>query len=430
MSFLQRWFKRVVGKSPEKDAELQRAHALFDAGQFDAAAAAYAALIELQPSPGLHVNRAYSLWMAGRPGAEAGFRCAIELTEDFAQAWTGLGDMAAAQGDHASAVGHYERAIRSEPQLAVAHNNFSQSLHALGRLEEAWRESEWRFAAPGAQALYPHTLALPRWDGSSPRGRLLVHWEQGFGDMLQHLRFLPLLEARRIDFVFECPPPLARLVTRALGSGRVCVASDAAPDVAGFAAACGLLSLPHVLGVTAQTLPSPPYLEADPAEGWRMLDRAGINVEAETGVRIGVVWRGSNFDPARNACLEDFSALGSTGARLVSLQKDLTTGESTLLAEMGGIDASALLSDFAATADIVAGLDRVFSVDTAVAHLAGALGKPVELLLNEHPAVRWGAAGEETPWYPSMRLLRRHPGSSWSDLVGVAASRRQADSAV
>ena len=422
MTFLRRWFSRASAK----DDALRRAHELFDTGQFDEAAAAYGVLIEKQRSPGLHVNLGYSLWMSGRPGAEAQFRRAIELKVDFAPAWTGLGDMAAGQGDHAAAVGHYECAIRSDAQLAVAHNNLSQSLHALGRLEEAWRESEWRFAAPGARALYPHALNLPRWDGKALGGRLLVHWEQGFGDMLQHLRFLPLLESRGIDFVFECPPPLARLVSRSLHRDRVVVATDAAPATAGCAVTCGLLSLPHLLGVSAASLPRPPYLQADAGDSEQLVARIGALDRARaaqgTGAadpsRIGIVWRGSNFDPTRNASLEDFFKLASADTQLVSLQKDMTPEESSGLGAMGGIDTAALLTDFAATADLIAGLDAVVAVDTAVAHLAGALGKPVELLLNERPAVRWGSGSDRTPWYPSMRLWRKASGMDWRELIG------------
>jgi hypothetical protein len=428
MNFLRRWFSRT----PASGDALRRAHECFDAGQFEAAASAYAALVAADPSPGLHVNLAYSLWMSGQPGAEAQFRRAVGLDGEFAPAWTGLGDLAAAQGEHAAAVGHYARAIRSDAKLAVAHNNLSQSLMALGRLEEAWRESEWRFAAPGAQSLYPHSLALPRWDGKKLDGRLLVHWEQGFGDMLQHLRFLPPLESRGIDFVFECPPPLERLVSRSLAGERVHVATDAAPDSRRFAATCGLLSLPHLLGVTVATLPKPPYLQAERFEVGRLARLANLTEGAASmvGPRVGLVWRGSDFDRSRNASLEDFSGLAGAGGQLVALQKGMTVDESSRLAVMGGVDTGALLEDFAATADLIEALDRVVTVDTAVAHLAGALGKPVELLLNDSPAVRWGTSVNTTPWYPSMRLWRRRPGEAWPVVVERVASTCRTDSAV
>ncbi len=417
MRFLKQLFSsgKAAGARAARTAE---AHAHFDAGRFEDAARTYASIAARDPSPEVYVNLGYSRVLFGdERGAEEAFRQALAMDAGMAQACVGLGDVAARRGDHRVALEHYDSAVSRAPGLAVAHNNRSQSLMALGLLEEAWRESEWRFESPGAEALYPYRYALARWDGTSPRGRLLVHWEQGFGDMLQHLRFLNVLEERGVDFVFECPPPLLRLVARSLRPGRAVEARAGAADTVGCAHVCGLLSLPALLCIDARAIPRPPYLIGDASQGNRLL--AG----GDTGRprRVGLSWRGSNFDPSRNAVLSDFSALRQAGLRIVSLQKDVTDDEKKELCSMGALDMSSQLLDFAATADIIAALDVVICVDTAIAHLAGALGGPVHVLLNEHSAARWMLDRVDTPWYPSAQLHRKAATKPWALLVERAA---------
>ena len=419
MNFLKQWFSSR-GSRATSSARMDEAHAHFDAGRFAAAAEAYAAAAARDPSAEVYVNLGYSRFLSGDArGAEGSFQRALAMNAGSAQACVGLGDIAAQAADHRLALDYYDRAAAIAPGLAVAHNNRSHSLMALGRLEEAWRESEWRFEAPGAEALYPHRYALPRWDGAPPSGRLLVHWEQGFGDIFQHLRFLHVLEERGIDFMFECPPPLLPLVTRSLRPGRAMEAQAAAADATGCTAACGLLSLPALLHIDAQAIPPPPYLVGDVLQGKRLL--AGLRGGGRR--RVGIAWRGSNFDPSRNAGLGDFSALHESGVEIVSLQKDVTAEEKERLSSISALDTSSLLTDFTATADIIAALDAVISVDTAVAHLAGALGRPLYILLNEQSAARWMLERADTPWYPSARLQRKTALEPWTLPVQRALSQ-------
>ena len=400
-------------------ARMAEAHAHFDAGRFDAAAKAYAAAAARDPSPQVYVNLGYSRLLSGDAGgAQESFLKALAMNTGSAQACVGLGDIAAQAADHRRALEYYDRAVAIAPGLAVAHNNRSHSLMTLGRLEEAWRESEWRFDAPGAKALYPHRYALPRWDGAPPLGRLLVHWEQGFGDILQHLRFLQVLQGRGIDFVFECPPPLLPLVARSLHAGRVMEAHAGAADAMGCSAACGLLSLPALLHIDAQAIPPPPYLVGDVLRGKRLLAALGGGERQ----RVGIAWRGSNFDPSRNAGLADFSALQQSGVEIVSLQKDVTAEEQERLSSMRALDMSSLLTGFTATADVIAALDAVISVDTAVSHLAGALNVPLQVLLNGPAAARWMLERVDTPWYPSARLQRKTAHEPWTIPVERALS--------
>ena len=151
-----------------------------------------------------------------------------------------------------------------------------------------------------------------------------MHWEQGFGDIIQHLRFLPLLQGRA-DFAFECPPPLLRLARRLLPAECLIEAQGAAPSVADFAAYVPLASLPHVLGLSLKTLPRAPYLGGQPTPAIAAQLQRGARSEPDR--RVGVVWRASAFDLQRNATLEDFAPLARSGMRLVSLQKDAGAGE-------------------------------------------------------------------------------------------------------
>jgi hypothetical protein len=400
-----------------ENAANARAHALFDRGDYAAAAAAYSAAMTREPDPSACVNLGYChLMLREHDAAGAAFGRALDLRPGFAAALVGLGDCAAQLGEHPRAVAYYDAALAQDPELAVAHNNRAQSLFAMGRTLEAWREAEWRYAAPGADALYPHRPALPRWQGEALPGRLLVHWEQGYGDIIQHLRFLPLLRGRVAAFAFECPPPLLRLAARLLAPEHLLEAQATAATNAGFAAYVPLLSLPHALGLPAEPLPPPPYLHGDGGRAHELRSRW-----AKPGVRlVGIAWRGSDFDASRNASLQDFAELSGADVRLVSLQKYVDARESALLADLGAVAAAGELDDFAATADAIAALDLVVSVDTAVAHLAGALDKPTCLLLNEPAAVRWMLGRGDTPWYPSTRLLRKSGSAPWVDLLTQA----------
>lgn len=396
----------------------QRAHDLFDAGDHAAALAAYDALVARTQDPRQLVNAGYAALMLGDlAGAQSRFARAQTLAPQLAQAWIGGGDVAARRQDHAGAVACYDRALAIDATLAVARNNRSLSLTALGRLEEAWRDAESRYRTPGAPALYPHRLDLPPWDGRSAC-RLLVHWEQGLGDIIQHLRFLPGAAQRAGHCTFECPPPLLPVVQGLAGAVRMVPATERAPDTAGFDCRAALLSLPHLLGHTGRTLPAPPYLQApvtQAAPAWA--------VPAAPGLRLGLVWRASLFDTRRNAPLQVLLAQAARllpTARWVSLQKDPTAEEAALLRAHGCAEAGSGFGDFGDTAAAIRSLDAVVTVDTSVAHLSGALDHPTLLLLNHEPAERWMLAGDTTPWYPSARLLRRAPQEPQADWIARA----------
>ena len=403
------------------------ANALFDAARYAEAAAAYERLLALREDPRAYVNLGYCLLMAGAMArAETCFRAALAHPETVPNAHVGLGDAAAARSGHAAAIAHYRQAIALQPDFAVPHNNLSLSLTALGAFEDAYRESEWRYAVPDTRPLFPHQVPLPRWHGEPLGGqRLLVHWEQGFGDVIQHLRFLPMLRERAARFVFDCPPPLLPLARCVTGATELRAAHADGLDVSGFDRAVPLLSVPHVLGAGWRTLPRPPYLFADRAQSETL--RASWHRPGEE--LVGIAWRSSNFDPTRNIGLAEILAvLDSYKVRCVALQIGLSAEERAILAAHDAVEGLAAASDFGATAAAVAAVDLVLSVDTVIAHLAGAMGRPTWVLLNEPAAVRWMLGRDDSPWYPSMRLFRRAPDATAASVI--ASLRHALDSGV
>lgn len=331
--------------------------------------------------------------------------------ERTAEAWVDEGNRCAARGDDAAALACFDRAIAQRPRMAVAHSNRALSLFALGRTRDAWTAAEWRFALQEKTRRFAAAPPVPRWRGEPLAGRLIVLWEQGLGDVLQHLRFLPEAAARTGGLAFLCPVPLASLVAHAfpgidvLGAERGC-----SPPWNDYAAYAPLLSLPLALGSDPDALPAPPYLRGSATLPRRPPDRARPEV--------GIVWRTSGDEPHRDCPLEALLGLADHGIRLVSLQFAPTPAERAVLAR-AGVDERA--GDFRATADAVLALDAVVTVDTAMLHLAGALAHPVHGLLNEPFAVRWTRSGTRTSWYPTARLHRKRAHQPWRRVVDAAA---------
>jgi tetratricopeptide (TPR) repeat protein len=411
-------FRRTPATLPADAA--QQAHDLFDAGDYAAACAAYQALIAKSGDPRHLVNRGYCELMLGKLDlAHKSFLNARTLDPHLAQALIGLGDLAAQQQAHAEAVVYYDKALTIDPALAIARNNRSQSLTALGRMEEAWRDAEARYLTPGAALLYPHRLDLPLWDGHSAC-RLLVHWEQGLGDIIQHLRFLPEAARRSGNCSFECPPPLLSLVRSVGGSIELIAANNNAPDTTTFDCCAPLLSLPYLLKYTQKSLPLPPYLQATPANVPHSLE----NVEpTQYDLKIGLVWRASVFDTRRSmslASLLERAAHLLPSVQLISLQKDANRDERFLLDTYRCLDAGSGFADFCDTATAIFGLDATISVDTSVAHLSGALAHPTLLMLNHQHAERWLLTGDASPWYPSVFIVRRRHGEHEGDWIARA----------
>ena len=312
-------------------------------------------------------------------------------------------------------------AIALAPDEVAPHCAYGNLLAWHGDLAAAWPEIECHWIAE--RIAFQRRFAKAEWNGESISGRrvLVVHG-QGLGDMIQMARYLPRLRSRAAHVTLECPASLEPLLRDLPGIDRI-----ARPGTVGtpdFDVFVRMMSLPRLLGERGSRPWSEPYLRVHSEYHARWRCPAGT----DRAVRVGLVWAGNPFHPLdsrRSIPLEEFAPLGEIeGVSWTSLQVGPRAHEARDAARwLEPCDRS--IADFADTAAIVAQLDLVIAVDTAVAHLAGALGVPVWLLLRPRPDWRWPRKGEYTPWYPSMRLLHARQ-RAWSDIVDEVASRLRA----
>ncbi|MEA2737731.1 MAG: hypothetical protein QOH05_1038, partial [Acetobacteraceae bacterium] len=293
-------------------------------------------------------------------------------------------------------------------------------LLTMGRLEEGFREYEarWEVEAMGGPA---PVLSQPRWTGQALNGETVVLYaEQGFGDTLQFCRYAPMVAAAGGRVVLVVPKALRRLLAGLDSVAEVLCEDDGPlPD---FDYHCPLLSLPLAFGTTLATIPGPAsYLGADPAPWAEFLASC-------SGLKVGLVWAGKSraeqphavaIDKRRSMRLSDMAPLLSVpGCTFVSLQLGYPAAQMQALpAEVMPHDVSRRLEDWADTAGLIAGLDLVIAVDTAVVHLAGALGKPVWMLNRFDSCWRWFLNRDDTPWYPSMRQFRQTSRGDWAGVI-------------
>jgi tetratricopeptide (TPR) repeat protein len=356
---------------------------------------------------------------------------AVRLDPTSFSAWHNLGNQLLASNRTADAAAAYQRTIALRPDHPDPHINLALALLTQGDLQAGWREYEWRWQGAHLFGERPHP-ALPRWNGDGAPRTILLSAEQGLGDTLQFSRYAPLVAERGHRVVLETQPELTNLLAHSLGSEAVSVAARGSGGAGSAAAArcnalCPLMSLPGVFATGLTTIPSAPYLRAEDAKivAWR--DR--LSGFAAGRRRVGLVWAGNpnnnrrKVDAWRSMPLAALAPLlDLDGIAFVSLQK----GEAaTALDANPGLplyDAGAQLADFSETAALVATLDLVVSVDTAVAHLAGGMGKPVWLLSRFNGCWRWLADRPDSPWYPSMRIFRQGPDRSWPPVVKAVRS--------
>jgi tetratricopeptide (TPR) repeat protein len=345
--------------------------------------------------------------------AEVACRAAIDRDPAYAPAQHNFGTLLRDAGRLEEAEQAARAALRLKPDYAEARVNLAMTLLLSGRFEEGWAEYEWRWRLP-KPARELARFRQPRWDGA-PLGEkiLLLHAEQGFGDTLQFCRYAPLV-ARRGRVVLEVPAQLKRLLAGLPGVEQVAAAGEALPR---FDLHCPLLSLPHVLATTLATIPGEtPYLQAAPERvaAWRR------RFDPIPGFRVGLVWAGSptmSADRGRSLTLDLLVPLaGLPGVALVSLQKGEAAGQ-TPPSGMVLHDWTEDLDDFAETAALIEALDLVIGVDTAVIHLAGALGRPVWLLNRFDRDWRWLDGRDDSPWYPTLRQFRQAAPGDWAGVL-------------
>jgi tetratricopeptide (TPR) repeat protein len=344
------------------------------------------------------------------------YRAAITLKPDYAEAYSNLAVALTSLGDLDDALASCGKAIALKPDYADAHWNKALALLLCGDFAHGWAEYEWRKRADTALG---RALALsgPEWDGTALNGgTILLHAEQGLGDTIQFVRYAPLVAARGGKVVLRVQPELRRLLAGMDGVERLVTTDDALPP---YDVHLSLLSLPRVFATEPSTIPRRiPYVavEAEAARAWAR------RLAAYPGRRVGLAWAGRpqhKNDRNRSLALRELASLGSvSGVTFVSLQKGPAAAQlSGQPAGFAPVDVGGELDDFVNTAAAIANLDLVISVDTSVAHLAGALGRPVWCLLPYAPDWRWMLGRDDSPWYPTMRLFRQARRGEWS---GVA----------
>jgi TPR repeat/Glycosyltransferase family 9 (heptosyltransferase) len=347
---------------------------------------------------------------------------AITAGPDRAGAYNKLGIVCQRQHRFVEAIAHYRTAVRLRPQFPGARFNLGMALLQVGQYAEGFRESEWRWQT---ETFEPFKCPHPRWQGEHvPDKTILIHTEQGSGDAIQFIRFVPLAARRCRSILLVCIADLAPIFAPVPGVSSIMQAGTI-PGSA-FDMYLPLLSLPHALGTTLETVPNTvPYIAVPEASRKRFDELfASQGFADDGGLKVGFAWAGSPTqanDAKRSCTLGHFEPLLRTPAvAFFSLQKRRTDAEQTRLAELGVHDLAPHLNDFGDTAAAIDRLDLVISVDTSVVHLAGALGKPVWNLLFYNADWRWLLERADSSWYPTMRLIRQAGPGDWASVFAQA----------
>jgi hypothetical protein len=372
-----------------------------------------------------HLTHADLLRVVGRfAAADAAAQRAVSLDPGNAQAWRVAAACRYDIAQPADAVIFAERALKLQPDMADAHFALAQALLVQGDFARGWEEYEWRFRVVGVPAPMPPTTR-PQWDGRALAGKtLLLLADQGYGDVVQFGRFIPWAQASGAAVTIACSPEMRSLIGK-LAPG-VAIFSDwkNQPD---YAAYCPVSGLPRLFGVRIDHIPAPvPYLHCDPerTKSWRERLAAVCPPHFR---RIGVAWAGRashNNDRNRSARLDDFAPLADCeGIILVALQIGPQNAEvAGYCGRAPLLNAGLAIESFDDSMAVMANLDLIVTVDTALAHLAGAMGLPVWVMLAFAPDWRWLLDRSDSPWYPGMRLFRQTAPRQWGPVAAAIAA--------
>ena len=408
----------ALARSPA--VHFQRGTVCYRQGHLDEAIAAYRQCVGLDPTfPHARYHLGVALGDAGHyDEAVACLQQVLAAEPDHAEASNSLGYCYGRLGQPAKAVAAFERAVALHPHFAQAHVNLGLTLLQLGDYPRGFAEYEWRWqTGPSPPFHGPH----PRWDGTPILTKtLLIHTEQSVGEAIQLARYVPLAAQRCGRLIVVCPAELMPLYATLPGIGQVREAGTI--TIAEFDTYLPLLSLPRVFGTTLATIPAAvPYVEV--AALRRRQDPAALpRLEPSARPKVGLLWADHAphpHDRQRACALRDLMrVLQTPGIEFYSLQTgDRSQELAHVRPDVHVQDLAPCLHDLGATALLLDQLDLVLTVDTAVAHLAGALGKPVWLLLSAVPDWCWGLEGEQTPWYPTMRLFRQVRAGDWTTVI-------------
>jgi len=413
-------FHEVLALLPSHpQARLNRGLALAGLGRHEDAIADFEVASANPPiSPAAHYNRGLSLFNLGRYAeAVAAYDRALLLAPDHVKALNNRGFALQALNRHNEALASYSRALELQKDFADAHFNQAISLLTIGEFRRGFEKYEWRWRRTGMPTRR-RSYGCPLWLGEYPlRGRtILLHAEQGLGDTIQFARYIGLLARAGARVVLEVQPQLKALLGQIEGVAAVVARGKPLPP---FDVHCPLGSLPLSFKTELATIPSTgSYLAANDAH----IDKWRPRLEALARPRVAVAWSGNPEhmnDRNRSIALSRLAPLWSAGtARFVAIQRDLRSGDAELLAREPRVtQIGTELDDFADTAAVCTLVDLVITVDTSVAHLAGAMGRPVWILLPFSPDWRWTLEGESSCWYPSARLLRQPLLGDWDSVI-------------
>jgi predicted O-linked N-acetylglucosamine transferase (SPINDLY family) len=417
-----RLYLRVLAQNPEyRDAHNNLGNIYNDQKKYAEAIACYRRVVAIKPDLAQgHYNLGSALRQAELfEEALIHLQRAVQLLPDYAEAWNNLALTFKNVGDFDQALASFDRAVALAPQLAAAHWNRSFIYMLKEEYGKGWRDFHWRFSIPQWKSIYPYRLPGRFWDGRpAPGETILVHDEQGLGDTLQFVRYLPQVKALCAKVILETRNELVDLLCAAPGIDQLITRSSDGQPKAEYDHYIPLMSLPGLFGTTRQTIPRQvPYVFADAVKS--ALWRTRLQNDRP---KIGLLWAGRpqhTNDHNRSCPLTTFLPLMRLkGLRFVGLQKGPAAEQvAELPAEIDIINLGDELHDFSDTAALVANLDLVITVDTAVAHLAGAMGRPVWVMIPFIPDWRWGLHGSDTPWYPTMRLFRQPRLKAWEPVV-------------
>ena len=364
--------------------------------------------------PGFYSNLALSLNAVGR-AQDAIDACdrALALDPGCVEAHSNKGNSLWGLGRREEALASYANALACDPGHAQTHWNEGFLRLQLGQFDAGWRKHEWRWQLPEMQPDL-RSFAQPVWLGKENlAGRtILLYAEQGLGDTIQFCRYAKLVAALGATVLLEVQKPLRHLLAHVEGASQVLARGEALPA---FDYCCPLLSLPLAFGTTLDTIPSSPaYLYCEPAEVAPWEQRLGARGRA----RVGLVWKASSA--RRSVPLAQLLALVSPHCDFFSLQNDLSDEERALLDARGIPHWTAGLRNFT-DAPLVSLVDLVVTVDTSMAHLAGALGRPVWVMQPFNPEWRWLLGRDDSPWYPTARLFRQPSVDDWAGVISRIA---------
>jgi tetratricopeptide (TPR) repeat protein len=399
---------------------------LLELGHTQTAVDCYQNAVRLRPDDsGYRYNLGRALDTMGRH-AEAleHLRLASASSPSHADAWLNLGNVHQNLGHFEEALECFDRALALSDTPAEVHVNRAMILLNRGDFREGWSEYEHRWETAGFRVYKKYSFGGARWKGESLQGKtILLHAEQGFGDAIQFARFIPAVAAQAQEVFLEVAEPLRGLLEPMVAPRNLCVRGETLP-VCDYH--CSLLSLPFALGVAVGAIPGTPYLAV--SQEVREIAARALLPRSSDRIRVGLCWRGNpthRWNAIRSIDLGQLNALAEVaGIDWVLLQRDATSEERVhFSSQFHGQDLPPeQMTDFLAMAGLMEQLDLVISVDTANAHLAGALGKNLWLLIPPYNDWRWHAHLTVSPWYPSARLFRQPEPGNWTGAIERVAA--------